>query len=99
MRMIEDSAAREVITALLSKNAQHRAIFQQLKNFAFFKTINWEALARKEIHPWFIPQSSDSEDSLTNFDEEITRLRPIDDIAMPIGLLFVDFEFISPDLC
>ena len=60
---------------LLNRNPKHRLGAQrdaeELKEHAFFKSIDWKALAAKQVTPPFIPVV-ESDESVDNFDPEFT---------------------------
>ena len=60
---------------LLNRNPKHRLGAQrdaaELKEHPFFKSIDWDALARKEVTPPFKPVV-ESDESTSNFDPEFT---------------------------
>jgi len=60
---------------LLNRNPKHRLGAQrdaaELKEHPFFKSIDWEALARKQVTPPFKPVV-ESDESTSNFDPEFT---------------------------
>jgi serine/threonine protein kinase SCH9 len=64
-----------VLCQLLNRNPKHRLGAQrdaaELKEHPFFKTIDWDALARKHITPPFKPVV-ESDESTANFDPEFT---------------------------
>ena len=59
----------------MNRNPKHRLGAQgdaeQLKQHAFFKLIDWKALAAKQVTPPFIPVV-ESDESVANFDPEFT---------------------------
>lgn len=61
---------------LLNRNPQHRLgaqrDAQELKEHPFFKSIDWDLLAKKQITPPFKPVV-DSDESVANFDPEFTN--------------------------
>ncbi|KAL5527423.1 hypothetical protein ACEPAG_6214 [Sanghuangporus baumii] len=63
------------VKGLLNRNPKHRLGAQhdadELKEHAFFKTIDWKALAAKQVTPPFIPVV-ESDESVDNFDPEFT---------------------------
>ncbi|KAF8528809.1 Pkinase-domain-containing protein [Hysterangium stoloniferum] len=63
------------VKGLLNRNPKHRlgAINDaaELKAHPFFKSIDWEALSRKQVTPPFRP-NVESDESTTNFDPEFT---------------------------
>jgi tRNA A-37 threonylcarbamoyl transferase component Bud32 len=68
--------ARDVITKLLEKNVEDRLSshfgIEELKNHPFFKSIDFDALLRKEIEAPFLPRINDKTD-VQNFDEVFTN--------------------------
>ncbi|KAG8863741.1 hypothetical protein FRB96_007578 [Tulasnella sp. 330] len=67
---------KQFVKGLLNRNAQHRLgalrDAEELKEHPFFATIDWKALALKQVTPPFKP-SVDSDDSTANFDPEFTE--------------------------
>jgi len=70
-----------VCAKLLNRNPKHRLGAQrdtaELKEHAFFQTIDWQALALKQITPPFIPEV-ESDESVANFDPEFTGMSMAD---------------------
>ncbi|KAH9006919.1 serine/threonine protein kinase [Lactarius hatsudake] len=66
---------KQFVKALLNRNPKHRLGAQrdaaELKEHPVFKTINWDALARKQVTPPFKPVV-ESDESTANFDPEFT---------------------------
>jgi len=66
---------KQFVKGLLNRNPKHRLGAQrdaaELKEHAFFKTIDWEALSRKQVTPPFKPVV-ESDESVANFDPEFT---------------------------
>jgi serine/threonine protein kinase SCH9 len=64
-----------VLCQLLNRNPKHRLGAQrdaaELKEHPFFQTIDWDALARKQVTPPFKP-IVESDESTANFDPEFT---------------------------
>ena len=64
-----------LFSQLLNRNPKHRLGAQrdaeELKEHPFFKTIDWKALAAKQVTPPFIPVV-ESDESVANFDPEFT---------------------------
>jgi hypothetical protein len=64
-----------MLRQLLNRNPKHRLGAQrdaaELKEHPFFQTIDWDALARKEVTPPFKPVV-ESDESTSNFDPEFT---------------------------
>ncbi|KAJ7283855.1 kinase-like domain-containing protein [Mycena rebaudengoi] len=66
---------KQFVKGLLNRNPKHRLGAQrdaeELKEHPFFKTIDWAALARKQVTPPFKPVV-ESDESTANFDPEFT---------------------------
>lgn len=66
---------KQFVKGLLNRNPRHRLGAQNdakdLKEHAFFKDIDWDALSRKQIPPVFKPLV-ESDESVCNFDPEFT---------------------------
>lgn len=71
---------------MLNRNPKHRLGAQRdaqdLKEHAFFKDIDWEALAAKRITPPFKPLV-ESDESTANFDPEFTEMNLSEVAIMP----------------
>jgi len=65
------SRAKSLIMGLLDKDPKRRLYFDRIQKHEFFKTIDWEALERKEITPPFTPLVSNETDT-RNFEIEFT---------------------------
>ncbi|KAE8205489.1 hypothetical protein A4X06_0g749 [Tilletia controversa] len=67
---------KQFVKGLLNRNPKHRLGAQRdaqdLKEHAFFKDIDWEALAAKRVTPPFKPLV-ESDESTANFDPEFTE--------------------------
>ncbi|OCH92893.1 Pkinase-domain-containing protein [Obba rivulosa] len=66
---------KQFVKGLLNRNPKHRLGAQrdaaELKEHPFFKTIDWDALAKKQATPPFKP-AVESDESVANFDPEFT---------------------------
>ncbi|KAI0638075.1 Pkinase-domain-containing protein [Trametes polyzona] len=66
---------KQFVKGLLNRNPKHRLGAQrdaaELKEHPFFKTIDWDALAKKQVTPPFKPVV-ESDESVANFDPEFT---------------------------
>ncbi|THH20139.1 hypothetical protein EW146_g1173 [Bondarzewia mesenterica] len=66
---------KQFVKGLLNRNPKHRLGAQrdaeELKEHPFFKNIDWQALARKQVTPPFKPVI-ESDESTANFDPEFT---------------------------
>lgn len=84
---------KQFVKGLLNRNPKHRLGAQrdaaELKEHPFFKSIDWDALARKQVTPPFKPVV-ESDESVANFDPEFTTA----DIraAGPIDISEIDDE-------
>ena len=76
--------ARDLITKLLHRDPNRRlgstdADCEPMKKHAFFQSINWEKLYKREIKPDFVPKVSHDGDT-SNFDAEFTSERVVDSV-------------------
>ncbi|KAH9918231.1 Pkinase-domain-containing protein [Epithele typhae] len=66
---------KQFVKGLLNRNPKHRLGSHrdaaELKEHAFFKVIDWEALSKKQVTPPFKPVV-ESDESVANFDPEFT---------------------------
>lgn len=73
---------RPLATQLLNRNPKHRLGAQrdaaELKEHPFFKSIDWDLLAKRQIPPPFKPYV-DSDESVANFDPEFTEANLFDE--------------------
>ena len=83
---------------LLNRNPRHRLGAQrdaaELKEHPFFKSIDWDALAKKQVTPPFKPVV-ESDESVANFDPEFTSADVRD--AGPDEIMDLDEEDPSED--
>ncbi|XP_045485620.1 ribosomal protein S6 kinase alpha-4-like [Pieris rapae] len=73
---------------------------EELKRHAFFKTLDWEAAARREIPAPFVPQLSHEADT-SNFAGEFTRMRPTYSPAQAPkhhDKLFLGYSYVAPSI-
>ncbi|KAI0796771.1 kinase-like domain-containing protein [Abortiporus biennis] len=88
---------KQFVKGLLNRNPKHRLGSHrdaaELKEHPFFKSIDWDALARKQVTPPFKPVV-ESDESVANFDPEFTSADVRD--AGP-DELFLDDEDPSED--
>ncbi|XP_059908413.1 protein kinase C eta type [Gadus macrocephalus] len=102
--------AVNILKALLTKAAAHRLGCMgseggesAVLRHAFFASIDWEKLERRELEPPFKPKIKTTED-VNNFDPDFTQeeptLTPIDDPLIPSNHLneFHDFSFTSSEI-
>ncbi|KAH9809053.1 kinase-like domain-containing protein [Melampsora americana] len=68
---------KQFVKGLLNRNPKHRLGSQNdakdLKSHSFFKSIDWELLSLRQIIPSFKPYI-DSDESVSNFDDQFTKL-------------------------
>ncbi|KAH9966046.1 kinase-like domain-containing protein [Russula dissimulans] len=74
-RGVINEDGKQFVKGLLNRNPKHRLGAQrdaaELKEHPFFKTLDWDALARKQVTPPFKPVV-ESDESTSNFDPEFT---------------------------
>lgn len=74
-RGVINEDGKQFVKGLLNRNPKHRLGAQrdaaELKEHSFFTTIDWDALARKQVTPPFKPVV-ESDESTANFDPEFT---------------------------
>lgn len=87
---------KQFVKGLLNRNPKHRLGAQrdaeELKDHPFFKSIDWKALALKQVTPPFKPVV-ESDESTNNFDPEFTSA----DIGSDIANMDLDEEDPSED--
>ncbi|KAJ7079873.1 kinase-like domain-containing protein [Mycena crocata] len=90
---------KHFLKGLLNRNPKHRlgAIrdAEELKEHPFFSSINWAALARKQVTPPFKPVV-ESEESTANFDEIFTSAS-LYEVGLAQVALGIDEEYLSKD--
>ena len=64
------------ISALLAKEPQKRAKFEDIKNHPFFNGLNFQDVLDKKFKPIYVPQ--DTSNVANNFDAEFTNEKPMD---------------------
>ncbi|KAI5633439.1 protein kinase domain-containing protein [Phthorimaea operculella] len=72
----------------------------ELKRHPFFKDLDWEAVARREVPAPFVPALSHAADTC-NFADEFTRMPPTDSPAMPpkhSDKLFLGYSYVAPSI-
>ncbi|KAK4054580.1 Serine/threonine-protein kinase [Microbotryomycetes sp. JL201] len=78
---------KQFVKGLLNRNPKHRLGAQrdaaELKEHPFFKSINWELLAARQIPPPFKPYV-DSDESVANFDPEFTEANLFDEAPVDV---------------
>lgn len=96
---------REFIQRLLVKNPRKRlgggpSDALELKKHNFFKGLDWERLAKKQIPAPFIPKIS-SELDVSNFAEEFTAMIPADSPAVVppnVDKIFKGYSYVAPSI-
>ncbi|KAL4098784.1 hypothetical protein QTP88_023321 [Uroleucon formosanum] len=96
--------AQALLRVLFKRNPSNRlgaSGIQELKDHAFFASINWDNLYHKTIHPPFKPAVSRADDAFY-FDSEFTSKTPKDSPCVPPSAnaheLFRGFSFVAPCL-
>lgn len=98
--------AQSLLRALFKRNPQNRLGssnqgIEELKRHAFFATINWDKLHKREINPPFKPAVVQTDDAFY-FDTEFTSKTPKDSPGIPPSAtaheLFRGFSFVAPAL-
>ncbi|XP_034939715.1 ribosomal protein S6 kinase alpha-3 [Chelonus insularis] len=96
--------AQSLLRVLFKRNPANRIGnngIEEIKNHEFFKSIDWDALYRKEIVPPFKPAVSHDDDAFY-FDSEFTCKTPKDSPGAPPSAntheLFRGFSFVAPGL-
>lgn len=74
-RPVVSKEAKDMIRRLLVRDPTKRITSEELKKHAFFKSIDWDKLERKEVTPPFVPMCSSSDD-VRYFDVAFTREVP-----------------------
>ncbi|KAH9938248.1 serine/threonine protein kinase [Fomitopsis serialis] len=97
-RGVINEDGKQFVKGLLNRNPKHRLGAQrdaeELKEHPFFKTIDWKALALKQVTPPFKP-AVESDESVANFDPEFTSADVRD--AGPDEIMDLDEEDPSED--
>ncbi|KAI0053026.1 Pkinase-domain-containing protein [Auriscalpium vulgare] len=88
-RGVINEDGKQFVKGLLNRNPKHRLGAQrdaeELKEHPYFKTIDWDALARKQVTPPFKPVV-ESDESTANFDPEFTSADVADAAGFEIDL-------------
>lgn len=96
--------AQSLLRALFKRNPANRLGagpdgIEEIKRHAFFATINWDELMRREIAPPFKPAVR-GQDEAFYFDTEFTKKTPRDSPCLPPSAtaheLFRGFSFVAP---
>ena len=77
-----DSRVSDFIGKLLTKNANERPTFAEMKSHPFFEGFDWDKVMNKQYRPHFIPPSKDPLKP-SNFDPEFTNEVPTDSFVAP----------------
>jgi serine/threonine protein kinase len=95
-----DRTAVDFVSKLLHKNPKNRATLESLRGHPFWHGLDFDAVARKEIAPSFVPVC-DAAAPAENFDAEFTNMAAQDSLATPVrpgGTEFQGFSFAgAPD--
>ncbi|CAK1549342.1 unnamed protein product [Leptosia nina] len=73
---------------------------EELKRHPFFKNLDWEAVARREVPAPFVPQLSHAADT-SNFAGEFTKMRPTYSPAQAPkhhDKLFLGYSYVAPSI-
>lgn len=100
------AASRDILSQLLQKNSAERLgsrlDFEEIRDHAFFLSINWEKLLRREIKPQYVPKLKNDIDD-TYISDEFKRqpinpgsLVPGPNNALNVDKDFVGFTFVQP---
>jgi serine/threonine protein kinase len=89
-----DPVAVDFVGRLLNKSPKSRATLETLRGHPFWRGLDFDAVARKEVRPLFVPQC-DQEEPAKNFDLEFTRMVPQDSPATPVRESGADFQKFS----
>jgi len=97
--------AQLLLRALFKRNPQNRLGYKQgieeFRQQAFFKSINFDTLYKKEVHPPFKPAVSRNDDTYY-FDKEFTSREAKDSPAVPpsagANQLFRGFSYVAPNV-
>jgi len=95
------SGCSTLIKALLTRDVNKRLTVEGIKAHPFFKTIDWDQLARLEVPPPFVPQTRNGALDIGNFDAELTKLghgespaaSPASPISNSMQAKFVGFSY------
>ncbi|KAA1468452.1 kinase-like protein [Dentipellis sp. KUC8613] len=89
-----DPVTQDLLERLLSKNPAKRPKLDEVKKHPFFESIDWDALARKEIPPPFLPPTKPTPNSGSHLkDSHKPRAAPF---ASPNDDPYPDFAFLAP---
>lgn len=99
------SEVRDFISRLLVKDPRQRLgggprDAEELKEHKFFKTINWDDLAKKKVPAPFVPRISNELD-VSNFSEEFTAMVPQDSPAIvppDVDKMFNGYSYVAPSV-
>ncbi|XP_045602988.1 ribosomal protein S6 kinase alpha-5 isoform X2 [Procambarus clarkii] len=96
---------RDFISRLLVKDPRQRLgggplDAKEIKEHAFFKTLNWDDLAQKKVPAPFVPRISGELD-VSNFSEEFTAMVPQDSPAIvppDTDRIFNGYSYVAPSI-
>uniref|UniRef100_A0A7E4WBH6 Ribosomal protein S6 kinase n=1 Tax=Panagrellus redivivus TaxID=6233 RepID=A0A7E4WBH6_PANRE len=106
MPMFLTGEAQSLLRSLFKRNPQNRLGsgpdgINQIREHAFFSSINWDLLLARQIQPPFKPAVGNNDDTVY-FDSEFTKKTPRDSPALPPSAaaheLFRGFSFVAPHL-
>ncbi|EAX97083.1 AGC family protein kinase [Trichomonas vaginalis G3] len=86
-------AAIDLIKLLLQKEPENRPDFEQIKEHAFFKGIDWDKVLRKEVQPKNFRQVDELDPE--NFCSDFTNEPPLDSEALPASSAYRDIDGFS----
>ncbi|KAG9510064.1 Ribosomal protein S6 kinase beta-1, partial [Fragariocoptes setiger] len=99
--------SRDLIKKLLRRQATQRLGSgaedgAQIRGHQFFKNTNWNDLLAKRVQPPFKPVLS-SDDDVSQFDTEFTKLTPIDSpdetiLSDSANMVFRGFTYVAPSI-
>jgi p90 ribosomal S6 kinase len=96
--------AQFLLRSFFKRNPKHRLGsgpegVQEIKDHAFFETIDWIRLFKREIPPPFKPAVDPNDDETIHFDDEFIMKTPTDSPALPASArtheLFRGFSFVA----
>jgi serine/threonine protein kinase len=89
-----DPVAVDFVSKLLNKNPKIRGTLETLRGHSFWRGLDFDAVARKEVRPQFVPLC-DAQEPAKNFDPEFTSLEAQDSFATPVCTGTTDFSGFS----
>jgi serine/threonine protein kinase len=91
-----DPVEMDFVSKLLNKNPKARGTLETLRGHPYWKGLDLDAVARKEVAPDFVPVCR-RDSPAENFDSEFTNMAAQDSMATPVrvGGEFQGFSFIG----